>query len=420
MQGYLVSSVIGICLILMVFCFITDSLSKRKKCLFFIMALTAMLMTSSDFLARSFDGQAGIYGIVAKISKFISYSSNLLTIGVFTLYLKELLKVAPGEEASNKNFLSIRWSLIAGFISLIVSQFTGVYYYYDSTNTYHRAEGNFIFYVFSIVPILILSMLIITNRQRLEKMVASLLLFTLAPLVASVVHFLIGGPPFTGVAVAAMTVLLYIFGILDANKVAKNAKEQELKNQKLMLSQTAEALAEAIDAKDSYTNGHSNRVAKYSAMIAEEFGKTKEECEEIYLIALLHDVGKIGVPGSIINKPSKLTDEEYEIIKTHPTRGKEILEKISISPNLAIGAHYHHERYDGKGYPEGLKGEEIPEIARIIAVADTYDAMTSRRSYRDCLPKEKVISELRNGMGTQFDSKFAAIMVNLIESGKVH
>ena len=187
-----------------------------------------------------------------------------------------------------------------------------------------------------------------------------------------------------------------------------------------MLSQTAMALAEAIDAKDKYTNGHSRRVAEISAKIAEKYGKSKEECEEIYLIGLLHDVGKIGIPNAIINKNGKLTDEEYDIIKTHPVKGYEILSKISVSPNLPIGAHYHHERYDGKGYPEGLKGEEIPEIARIIAVADTYDAMASRRSYRNSLPMEKIRDEIIKGMGTQFDTKFANIMVELIDSGEVH
>ena len=150
-------------------------------------------------------------------------------------------------------------------------------------------------------------------------------------------------------------------------------------------------------------------------MIAYESGKDAEECREIYIIALLHDVGKIGVPRSIINKTSKLTDEEYEIIKSHTTMGYQILSKITEQPTLNIGAHYHHERYDGKGYPEGLKGEEIPEIARIIGVADAYDAMSSKRSYRDALPQEVVRSEIEKGLGTQFDPKFGKIMLRMID-----
>ena len=150
-------------------------------------------------------------------------------------------------------------------------------------------------------------------------------------------------------------------------------------------------------------------------MIAELVGKDVKERQNIYLAGLLHDVGKIGIPENIINKDSKLTDEEYAIIKTHPVIGNQILQKIKKNPDLSIGAHYHHERYDGRGYPEGLKGEEIPEIARIIAVADAYDAMTSKRSYRDILPQEVVRNEIVKGKGTQFDPAFAEIMLSLID-----
>ena len=130
---------------------------------------------------------------------------------------------------------------------------------------------------------------------------------------------------------------------------------------------------------------------------------------------MLHDVGKIGVPDEIINKPAKLTDEEFDVIKKHPVIGGEILTSISEFPALSTGARWHHERYDGKGYPDGLSGEDIPEIARIIAVADTYDAMTSKRSYRDPLPQDVVRAEFIKCKGTQFDPKFADIMVNLID-----
>ena len=167
--------------------------------------------------------------------------------------------------------------------------------------------------------------------------------------------------------------------------------------------------------KAPYTNGHSHRVAEYSLKIAESAGKTEEECERIYFAALLHDVGKIGIPVGIINKKGKLTDAEYEIVKQHPVLGARILENIKEWPYFCIGAHYHHERYDGKGYPDQLLGEKIPEIARIISVADTYDAMTSLRSYRAPIPQQKVREELVKGSGTQFDPKFAKIMLHLID-----
>lgn len=187
-----------------------------------------------------------------------------------------------------------------------------------------------------------------------------------------------------------------------------------------MFAQTAEALAIAIDAKDNYTHGHSLRVAEYSQMIAKASGMNEDESKIVFHAALLHDVGKIGVPDRIINKNGKLTPEEYEEIKLHPVYGYNILSRISESPSLSIGARYHHERYDGKGYPRGLKGEEIPELARIIAVADAYDAMTSARSYREPFSQERVREEIEKGIGTQFDPKFARVMLELIDGDTLY
>ena len=182
-----------------------------------------------------------------------------------------------------------------------------------------------------------------------------------------------------------------------------------------MSLQMVHTLANTIDAKDSYTNGHSTRVAEYSVMLAEKMGYTGERLERVQFAALLHDIGKIGVPVEIINKPARLTDEEYEIIKTHPVIGANILKEITEIPDISIGARYHHERYDGKGYPDHLKGQDIPEIARIIGVADSYDAMTSTRSYRDLLPQEVVRKEIEKGKGPQFDPEIADIMLKLMD-----
>lgn len=179
--------------------------------------------------------------------------------------------------------------------------------------------------------------------------------------------------------------------------------------------QVVTTLASTIDAKDKYTNGHSIRVARYSRELGRRMGKTLQELDDIYFIAMLHDIGKIGIPDAIINKTSKLTDEEYNTIKTHPGIGAEILKNISEMPKMEIGAHWHHERYDGRGYPDGLKGKEIPEIARIIAVADAYDAMTSRRSYRSALPQEVVRGEIEKGRGFQFDPQIADKMLDMID-----
>ena len=192
-------------------------------------------------------------------------------------------------------------------------------------------------------------------------------------------------------------------------------KTQENENLSLRIVQT---LAEAIDAKDNYTNGHSGRVAKYTREIARRFGYSQKRQDEIYMMGLLHDVGKIGVPDAVINKPAKLTEEEYAQIKTHPVMGDRILKNIRERPKLAVGARWHHERYDGTGYPDGLSGDKIPEEARIIAVADAYDAMTSRRSYRGILSQDIVRNEIKTGKGKQFDPAFADIMLEMIEEDK--
>ena len=198
-----------------------------------------------------------------------------------------------------------------------------------------------------------------------------------------------------------------------ADEVERKTKE----NEQLFLN-VVRSLAGAIDAKDTYTNGHSSRVAEYSKEIARRYGYSMKEQSDIFIIGLLHDVGKIGVPDSVINKPGALSDEEFEYIKRHPVIGSQILKNINEMPKLSIGARWHHERYDGSGYPDGLAGEEIPEEARIIAVADAYDAMSSNRSYRNSMPQEKIRSEIERGSGTQFDPRFAEIMLKMIDEDK--
>ena len=211
--------------------------------------------------------------------------------------------------------------------------------------------------------------------------------------------------------------LTSIILIMQGNKRSyySGIAEQRRQSMERLSLQMVKALANTIDAKDSYTNGHSTRVAEYSVMIAKQMGYEGEKLEHLYYAALLHDIGKIGVPREIINKPSKLTDEEYEIIKSHTSMGGNILKEVSEIPDIATGALYHHERYDGKGYPKGLQGVTIPELARIIGVADAYDAMTSKRSYRDVLAQEIVRKEIEKGKGTQFDSEIAEVMLRLID-----
>jgi len=218
-------------------------------------------------------------------------------------------------------------------------------------------------------------------------------------------------------AISLLIIAFFIITFVRTSRAmqldTKTTQKIEAMNQKII-----RALVRTIDAKDRYTNGHSLRVAEYSREIARRMKKSEKEQENIYYAGLLHDVGKIRVPGAIINKPGKLTDEEYEQIKVHPVTSYHILKDIYEDNQIALGAKFHHERYDGKGYPNGLKGDNIPEIARIIGVADSYDAMASNRSYRKALPQDVVRSEIMKGKGLQFDPEIADIMLQMIDEDK--
>ena len=191
------------------------------------------------------------------------------------------------------------------------------------------------------------------------------------------------------------------------------------KKQIRMGNETILSIARAVDAKDSNTSEHSFRVSQYSLVIAKRLGYSEEKCENLRQMALLHDIGKIGIPDAILNKPGKLTDEEYEIMKTHVIRGGEILKDFTMIDNVSVGALYHHEKYDGSGYCHGLKGEQIPLDARIIGIADAFDAMTANRVYRKQLDLDFVIEELKRCSGTQFDPKLVDILLALIDEGEI-
>lgn len=206
--------------------------------------------------------------------------------------------------------------------------------------------------------------------------------------------------------------------IIDLNHLQQDlAQEVEKKTKENadLFIHIVEALADAIDAKDTYTNGHSGRVATYAREIAHRYGYSAKKEKDIYMMGLLHDIGKIGIPDAIINKPARLNESEFNTVKMHTVMGAKILKNIVEMPLLVTGARYHHERYDGQGYPDGLSQNNIPEQARIIAVADAYDAMSSRRSYRGIMPQEAVREEIIKGKGSQFDPTFADIMLKMMD-----
>ena len=192
------------------------------------------------------------------------------------------------------------------------------------------------------------------------------------------------------------------------------------KNDIRIILQSMNTFISFIDAKDPYTRGHSRRVAMYAAEIAKRMHLAESEIQNVYYAGLLHDAGKISVPDAILNKPGKLTNEERQLIQNHTVAGGNMLKQLSSLKGVRETALYHHERYDGKGYPEGLKGNEIPLYARIVGVADSYDAMSSNRVYRRHLSKDEIIEEMQKGSGSQFDPDIVTYMVDMINDGYVN
>ncbi len=365
----------------------------------FILNLTGVFTIEKELMCKGFFSGAAIYLLVQIVSRLISLSDKrtkyfILTCtvvlfsisGMYLTYhviLISLLPILYATLYSSKKVM--RFVYILTVLSTFVIVYGGYFFGLCDAN-----------------------MVLLTTNDYEDTVKNGVILLTQAndnPMVTLLMFFVL---PRALISFAVMFVCNSIVEIVSASH----------KKTEQMFLQTVAALSDAVDAKDRYTSGHSKRVAEYSRKIAERMGKTKEEQDEIYRAGLLHDVGKIRIPEDIINKPGKLTDEEYNTIKIHPITGYNILRGISEDSSIATAAKHHHERYDGKGYPNGLKGEDIPETARILGVADSYDAMASNRSYRKALPQEVVRSEIEKGKGTQFDPAVADVILKMIDEDK--
>ena len=215
-----------------------------------------------------------------------------------------------------------------------------------------------------------------------------------------------------------------VVGIAVICNIGFGIRMTQLKKQHLIykdiVEQALSTFANAIDAKDTYTEGHSRRVALFSREMARRMGWSFEDQEELFYIAMMHDIGKIGIPDRVLNKPTKLNDEEWEIMKRHPIYSGDILQEFTTIPAMSEAVRYHHEWYDGTGYPYKLKGEEIPLISRIITVADSFDTMDSKRVYREPLSMEEIVKQLKENAGKQFDPEIVPYMIKMIEDGAVY
>lgn len=417
----------GICGCLALLTVTTKTLAPRRQNTLVLLELASTLLLLCDCFAYLFRGDTSAFGFcMVRVSNGLVFFFTLSIPYLLARYIRDLLR-GEGDVSGPLRELHVCDALfVVGAVLIVVSQFTGWYYTFDDQNNYQRAPGFMFSYIFPLLIVVLQECALIRYRKRLGgQLWAALALCIVLPVAASIVQFFAYGLSLINITLAIVAIVFFTHALRRFNEEIEHARAREVEFYKEaqereleLFKQTAGALANAIDAKDRYTRGHSARVARYSRLIAERAGKTREDCEKIYFSALLHDVGKIGVSSEILNKVGALTDEEFEKIKVHPVLGCRILSSIRNSPYLQNGAHYHHERYDGTGYPEGLAGEDIPECARIIAVADAYDSMTSTRSYRGSLTQEKVRQELVEGSGTQFDPQFASIMVQLVDEDR--
>jgi len=423
-QMNIMSILMGVIAAIMFFTYVLKFQNKKVKQSLLFIELVTLIVLIADRSAYYFSGDTSQLGFWAvRISNFYVFLGIYMAEGFSCLYVKSIFEDMHKEKKATRR-LDVAFAVsVFGACLLVVSQFTGLFYSFTENNIYQRSSGYIICIVIHFVTFMLqLSFIIQYFKSFSRKIGISLLIYDILPIISALFQIVFYGISFNTFALTFATIGLFVFALIDLNNsIAESKKREETmeneyrENTEQLFEQTVAVLSGSIDAKDKYTQGHSQRVANYSKQLAKMIGLTKDEQRELYFAALLHDVGKIGINDEIINKEGRLTAEEYAEIKKHPRIGSDILEKITLLPALRYGALCHHERYDGKGYPNGMKGDDIPLTARIISVADAYDAMTSKRSYREIIPQQHVREQLVMGMGTQFDPDIATKMIELID-----
>ena len=353
-----------------------------------------------------------IFHIPSGTNLFCYLSLEILAIYVL-LYFDEVQN-----HTYHRIYLTLECICLGQLLVNMIADFSKLVYFHDTLIFIH---------IWMIVSIVVATALIIRDVRtglvaKYRVTAVGMVLFLLFG-VLEIINYYIRNLQTLGLYLCIGLVLMLGATILQTMyDIYRKEKESREHIQKATLT-TIETIASSIDAKDEYTGGHSERVAYYATVLARElagqYGFTSQDILSIHYVALMHDIGKIGVPDVILNKAGRLTDDEFQLIKRHTLIGDALLKDIDTIPGLSDGVRHHHERYDGKGYPDGLKGEEIPLIARILCLADCYDAMTSNRVYRARLSDSQVRQEIEKCSGTQFDPALAKKFCELLDAGKL-
>lgn len=415
----------GICGALTILIIVSRALSKRRRIALSAMEITGMLLITFDRLAYIYSGDTSRTGyIMVRLSNFIVFFMTSMIVYAFNLYLSDLLTEEGKMKEPPKRLKVVSVMAVLGMLLIVVSQFTGIVYTFDEMNRYHRGSGFLLCYVMPILGPLIQLSVVVQFRKKFSRIIyISLLLYLIVPMVASIIQIFTYGISLTNMMVVIVSLSTYIFAFLDINETVRHTHEKELSSLRdeqdsimRLFDETVSAMISAVEKKDGFGEGHSVRVAKRARMIAKAAGKSDEACNEVYYSALLHNVGLVGISDSEIEKIGKPGEEDNEELRRKPEVGSEILSKITGHPYLKQGAMYSCENYDGSGYPEGLSGTDIPEVARIVAVADAYDTLTTKKKYRDALPDAIVREEFIKESGSKYDPEFARLMIEMMDA----
>ena len=415
----------AISVMMVIMLLLTKFMPTRRKRILLRVEIVAALLLASDRAAYLYRGDVSSTGhFMVRFANFMVFFLTPAVVLEFNDYLIDLMEIDGKVEKIPRRLTISGLAAALAMLLAILAHFMGLYYTFDAQNVYHRGPGFLISYIIPVVFPLVQLTVIVEYKKVFSKLIyTSLLVFILVPIAMGILQIFTYGISIVNMAMVLVSLSLYFFSYLDINAVVEKAHEMEVEDlhkeqdsMKRLFNQTATAFVSAVEKRDVFSEGHATRVAELARRIASAAGKSEEECEKVYYAALLHDVGMIGISDAVIESADDLNGEEYEEVRHKPELSAQILAAIKEYPYLSEGAKYSCERYDGTGYPKGLKGEEIPEISRIITVADAYDNMHSRKKFRDPLSYIVIREEFVKESGGQFDPNFAEIMLQIMDA----
>ncbi|MBR6328499.1 MAG: HD domain-containing protein [Lachnospiraceae bacterium] len=414
----------GICAGQIVLLIFTRFLSKTRKAILMLMEVIALFLLGFDRQCYVYSGKTDFTGfMMVRVSNFMVFFLTSSVVFGFSIYLSDYLKNEGEMKKLPLRIRAVTAASVVGMLLAVVSALTGLYYYFDANNVYHRGRGFIIAYIIPVLGPLILYTVIRQYKKMFSRFIyLSLVLYIFVPIVCGIVQIFAYGISIVNMAMAVVSISLYIFAYLDINETVVRAHDIEIQNMlnekkelSRLFNRTATAFITALEKRDEYSKGYYIKIAECAKRLAAMNGKSEEDCEKAYYAGLLHDIGRIALSDTDLVFVREDENSDMEELKKNPTLGKEILETIPEYPFLAQAAYYCHEKYDGTGYPEGLKGEDIPEIARIVKVAGAFVSMSTRTRFSDGFPPFVAREAMVKGSGEDFDPVYAGLMIKILD-----